>query len=282
MADLGGRNQGRGTDTSGWWRTSIVDTSTDSIRFRGRPLDDLIGRFSIADLLWFMVMGSEPEPERSRLLEAFVVAAADFGPRAPSIAVARMAATCGLGFNGILSSAVGMLGDVHGGAIEQSGEVIASVAAAEDVNDAARALVADHRASGRHVPGFGHRHLERDPRSDRLLALVAEAGSAVDGRHALAALAIQRELVAALGRPVPINIDGGGAVALLAIGLPTSVFRGILCLSRSIGIIAEAHEEMQQGGRLKGPSHPRDDSVVYVGPPPAERPRPHDPHEDRA
>lgn len=267
MADLGGRNQGRGTDTAGWWRTAIVDTSTDEIRFRGRPIEDLIGNFSIADLLWFMVMGSEPEPERSRLLEAFVVAAADFGPRAPSIAVARMAATCGLGFNGIVSSAVGMLGDVHGGAIEQSGEVIASIAGEPDIEEAARALVADHRARGRHVPGFGHRHLERDPRSDRLLALVAAGGTAVDGRHAVAALAIQRQLVAALGRPVPINIDGGGAVALLAIGLPTSVFRGILCLSRSIGIIAEAHEEMQQGGRLKGPSHPRDDSVVYVGSP---------------
>lgn len=268
--DLGGRNQGRSADTSGWWRTAIVDSSEDAIRFRGRPLDELIGRFSIADLLWFMIMGSEPEPSRSRLLEAFVVAAADFGPRAPSIAVARMAATCGLGFNGILSSAVGMLGDVHGGAIEQSGEVIASVADQDDLEGAARATVAEYRERGRHIPGFGHRHLERDPRSDRLLALVASDDS-LDGRYAAAALALQRELVAVLGRPMPINIDGGGAVALLEIGLPTSVFRGILCLSRSIGIIAEAHEEMQQGGRLKGPSHPRDDSVVYVGPPPAPR-----------
>jgi citrate synthase len=270
--DLGGRNQGRSEDTSGWWRTEIVDTSTDAIRFRGRPLDELIGRFSIADLLWFMIMGSEPDPVRSRLLEAFVVAAADFGPRAPSIAVARMAATCGLGFNGIVSSAVGMLGDVHGGAIEQSGEVIAAVAAEDDVDRAAHATIADFRARGRHVPGFGHRHLERDPRSDRLIALVAESAPAVDGRYAAAALALQRELVGVLGRPVPINIDGGGAVALLEIGLPTSVFRGILCLSRTIGIISEAHEEMQQGGRLKGPSHPRDDSVVYVGPVPPSAP----------
>lgn len=244
----------------------MVSSTADGIWFRGRPVDELIGRFSISDLLWFLVMDREPEPARSRVLEAFVVAAADFGPRAPSIAVARMAATCGLGFNGIVSSAVGMLGDVHGGAIEQAGEVIAEVAAHDDVSAAAHFVVEDHRARGRHVPGFGHRHLDHDPRSERLLALVEEERAHLDGKYAIAGLAIQAELARALGRAVPMNIDGGGAVALLEIGLPTSVFRGILCLSRTIGIIAEAHEEMKQGGRLKGPSHPKDDSVVYDGP----------------
>lgn len=234
-------------------------------------MDELIGRFSIADLLWLLVMDREPEPASSRILEAFVVAAADFGPRAPSIAVARMAATCGLGFNGIVSSAVGMLGDIHGGAIEQAGELIAFVAAEKDIPAAARAMVADHRDRGRHVPGFGHRHLEHDPRSERLLALIAEEREHLDGRFAVAGLEIQAELSRVLGRAVPMNIDGGGAVALLEIGLPTSVFRGVLCLSRTVGIIAEAHEEMQQGGRLKGPSHPRDDSVVYDGPVPVSR-----------
>jgi citrate synthase len=268
MADTGGRNQGRSDETDGWWSTALVTSTSDGMWFRGAPVEDVIGTFSVADLIWFLVMGTPPEPARSRLLDAFIVAAADFGPRAPSIAVARMAATCGLDFNGIVSSAVGMLGDIHGGAVEQAGEVIAEVAEADDIPAAAAAVVAEARAAGRHLPGFGHRHLEHDPRSQRLLDLVAEEHAQLDGRFAAAASAIQSELSRVLGRPMPMNIDGGGAVALLEIGLPVTVFRGILCLSRTIGIIAEAHEELQQGGRLKGPSHPRDGSVRYVGPEP--------------
>ena len=36
-------------------------------------------------------------------------------PQAPSIAAARMAATCGVGLNNVMATGVNMLGDVHGG-----------------------------------------------------------------------------------------------------------------------------------------------------------------------
>jgi citrate synthase len=49
--------------------------------------------------------------------------AVDRGPQALSIAIARMAATCGVGLNCAMASAVNVLGDVlgdvHGGAGEQ-------------------------------------------------------------------------------------------------------------------------------------------------------------------
>lgn len=41
-----------------------------------------------------------PGPRQAGLLEAALVAAVDHGPQTPSIAVARMAATCGIGLNG--------------------------------------------------------------------------------------------------------------------------------------------------------------------------------------
>ncbi|MEM7424295.1 MAG: citryl-CoA lyase, partial [Pseudomonadota bacterium] len=31
------------TDVSDWWTTSIIDMAPGQIRFRGRPVEDLIG-----------------------------------------------------------------------------------------------------------------------------------------------------------------------------------------------------------------------------------------------
>ena len=46
-----------------------------------------------------MLRGELPRPEQAALLEAALVAGVDHGPQAPSIAAARMAATCGVGLN---------------------------------------------------------------------------------------------------------------------------------------------------------------------------------------
>ncbi len=47
--------------------------------------------------------------------------------------------------------------------------------------------------------------------------------------------------------------------------------RGLFCLSRSVGILAHAWEQTQQGGRNKGPI-PRDMIWTYSGHPPRKLP----------
>ncbi|HEY4532211.1 MAG TPA: hypothetical protein VIG43_03405 [Kurthia sp.] len=59
---------------------------------------------SFAEMIWLLLRGDLPSPAQGRLLEAALVAAVDHGPQAPSIAAARMAATCGLGLNNGSSS----------------------------------------------------------------------------------------------------------------------------------------------------------------------------------
>src|SRR5260370_20952587 len=71
-------------------------------------------------MVYLMTRGELPDPAAAKLLEAALVAAVDHGPQAPSIAAARMAITCGVGINNAMASAINMLGDVHGGAGEQS------------------------------------------------------------------------------------------------------------------------------------------------------------------
>ena len=106
-------------EVSDWWKTSIIDMEPGKIHYSGYPIQDLIGNISFAGMIWLMTRGELPSKGQAALLEAALVAAVDHGPQAPSIAIARMAATCGIGLNNAMASAVNVLGDVHGGAGEQ-------------------------------------------------------------------------------------------------------------------------------------------------------------------
>jgi citrate synthase len=245
-----------------WWATSITRIEPGVIEHWGIPVQDLIGQVTLPEMIWLMVRGERPEPQAAALLEAALVAATDHGPQAPSIAISRMAITCGIGINGAMASAVNVLGDVHGGAGEQClellNEVCASVREGGDPDASAAAIVARFRDSGRHVPGFGHRFHPRDPRRDPLVGLVEEARDegVVVGSHLQAGLAIERALADGRDRPVPMNIDGATAIIYGELGFATPLARGLFILSRSVGILAHAWEESKSGSRLKGPMPP--------------------------
>jgi citrate synthase len=245
------------TDVADWWRTAIIDMEPGRIALRGTPVQDLIGHVSFAEMIWLMVRGDRPSPPQARLFEAALVAAVDHGPQAPSIAAARMAVTCGLPLNNAMASAVNMLGDVHGGAGEQCVDLLHRIdARGGDVDAGLDGWIADH---GKIIPGYGHRfHTPTDPRSPRLMALVEEAvaAGACGGRFAAYARAIEAVLATRKNRPVPMNIDGATAAIYAELGFAPPLARGLFCLSRSVGILAHAWEQMQQGGRNKGPTPP--------------------------
>lgn len=256
-----------------WWRTSIIDMAPGSIRYSGYPIQELIGRVGFAQMIWLMTRGELPSEGEARLLDAALVAAVDHGPQAPSIAIARMAATCGVGLNNAMASAVNVLGDVHGGAGEQAVEMYAGIAQrldrGEDLRAAASAgldeAIARH---GKFVSGFGHRFHPIDPRAPRLLELVDEAARAgvVSGRFARIGRAVEEELAARKnGKRIPMNIDGATAVIYAELGFPAALARGLFCLSRSVGVLAHAWEQTRQGGRNKGPI-PREYIWSYDGP----------------
>lgn len=252
-------------DVRDWWRTSIIDMEPGKINFRGLPIQELIGEVSFPAMIWLMVAGRLPTVGEAKLLEAALVAAVDHGPQAPSIAAARMAVTCGLPLNNAMASAVNLLGDVHGGAGEQTLELYydidARVQSGLDVKEAVRLSILEwQNTRSKYVSGFGHRfHKDGDPRAPRLLTLVREAASegVVSGRFAEIGEAVEAALGEGRGRPVPMNIDGATAVIFAELGCEPPLARGLFCLSRSVGILAHAWEQKQQGGRNKGPIPPR-------------------------
>lgn len=252
-------------DVRDWWRTSIIEMEPGKINFRGLPIQDLIGTTSFPAMIWLIVAGRLPTDGEARLLEAALVAAVDHGPQAPSIAAARMAVTCGLPLNNAMASAVNMLGDVHGGAGEQSLELYYDIDSrmgeGQSLDEATRAALTQwQNERTRYIPGFGHRfHKNGDPRAPRLMALVRDAAAAgtVSGRFARIGAAVETALGEGRARPVPMNIDGATAVIFAELGCAAPLARGLFCLSRSVGILAHAWEQMQQGGRNKGPIPPR-------------------------
>jgi len=242
------------------------------IRYRGYAIEELIGRISFPAMIWLMLKGELPSDGEAELLGTALMAAVDHGPQAPSIAIARMAMTCGVGINNAMASAINVLGDVHGGAGEQAVALYTAIDQRIRSGTALSAAVAAELAAlsdrgERYVPGFGHRFHPIDPRAPRLLEIVDEAASAgtVGGGFAAIGRAVEAAIAERKGKPIPMNIDGATAVIYAELGFPPPLCRGLFVLSRSVGALAHAWEQSQQGGRNKGPI-PRDYTWRYTGP----------------
>ncbi|CAM2186506.1 conserved hypothetical protein [Paraburkholderia sacchari] len=255
-----------------YWRTAIIDIHPGSIAVRGYPIQELIGRVSFPQMIWLMLRGELPNDAQASLLEAALVASVDHGPHAPSIAISRMATSCGLPLNGAMASALNALDDVHGGAGQQAVELYEAIAARIDaghgLDEAVEAGVDAFIAEqGKYLPGFGHRFHPVDPRAGRLLELVdacVQAGD-IGGRYAHIARGIEALLKKRKDKPVPMNIDGVTAVIYAELGFAPELARGVFCLSRAVGILAHAWEQRGRGERNKGPM-PRQIPYAYTGP----------------
>ena len=259
-------------DCSAWWDTSIIDIHPGKIAIRGYPIEQLIGRVRFPEMIWLMLRGELPTAAQADLLEAALVPGVDHGPHAPSIAISRMAVTCGLPVNGAMASAINVLDDVHGGAGQQCMELYREIDAEAgpegDLVRAATIVIERHREAGEKiVPGFGHRFHPVDPRTAPLFDLVAKAvaAGAVSGRYASIGHAVEKALGASKKRHIPMNIDGITAVIFCELGFEPELGRGLFILSRSVGILAHAWEQKQRGRRIMGPM-PREIPYRYSGP----------------
>jgi citrate synthase len=256
-----------------WWQTGIIEMSPGVIRLRGYEIQDLIGRVSFPAMIWLMLRGALPSEDQAALLGIALGAAVDHGPQAPSIAIARMAATCGVGINSAMASAINALGDVHGGAGEQAlsfyGDIAVSIDGGMALDEAVSVRLDRFFAEEKgYVPGLGHRFHPIDPRAPRLLELTRAfaARGVVNGRFADIAGAVEAEVARRKGKKIPLNIDGATAVIYGELGFPPPLTRGLFVLSRSVGILAHAWEQSQQGERNKGPL-PREWLWAYTGTP---------------
>jgi len=173
------------------------------------------------------------------------VSSIDHGVTPPSTLAVRNAAATGAPLNACLASGALAVNRHHGGAVESCMHLLARgaerMAAGQSARATAAALMAEEKAAGRRLPGFGHRLHSDDPRSARLLELAREAGAA--GAHVELAEALVAEL-AASGKALPLNVDGAIAGVLADLGFAPELANGFFILARTAGWMAHVAEEL--------------------------------------
>jgi citrate synthase len=232
-----------------YWETNLSYTSAEGIYIRGYNLVEMIGTASFSAVLYLLYTGELPPPHLTKLIDALMVASIDHGAGAPSALAARTAISGGAPLGAAGAAGLLTLGRFHGAAVQDSMEAIQSVAdlVAEGLapESAASHVVAEWRQAGRRISGFGHRqHKQKDPRLARLFGLAEEAG--VSGRYLAAAQAVEEALKQAVGKDLPINIDGAMAAILLEVDFPPGLANALFMVARITGILAHAQEEQER------------------------------------
>jgi citrate synthase len=229
------------------WRTAITDTADGRIRLRGHAITDLMTSATFPEVVFLLTQSRLPSAGERRMLDAILIAVADHGPGSPSAAAARMVASGNRqSFEAAIAAGILAIGDAHGGAGQACMERIAAgVALCQDegltLEEAARRVVAEAVASGRRLPGLGHRTHTEDPRTVTLFRLAEETGVAGEGIAFLKTLeAAAREHI----RPLPINVDGAIAAVLYDLGFAPPLAKAVFILGRTAGLTAQIMEEV--------------------------------------
>jgi len=255
-----------------WWTTAISDIKKNQITIRGYPIEELIGELSYSQMLYLLLCGEVISRRKADLLESVLVAGADHGPRAPSIAAARMAATCGISFNSCVATGMNMLGDVHGGAVEDAMKLFYQTNKWRDEHHSTIQTAVEEQFTLLYrqkikLPGFGHQLHDDDPRVKRLYQLAQELveEGEISGIYLSIAQEFGRKLKEAKNKPITMNIDGVSAAIQCELGIPAEAAKGIFALSRGMGIVAHAFEELRNGVLIKGPCPDQENLVQYNG-----------------
>jgi citrate synthase len=224
-------------------RTRIATHTAQTITIRGADLvDELMGRLSFTEMMYFQMLGRRPTVAQTKILDAVLVTLMEHGITPSSITARMIYMSCPEAVQAAVAAGLLGVGSTFIGTMEGCAALLEEILADDDQAGAANAIARRLRSQRKPVPGFGHPfHKPDDPRSPRLIAIATEAG--VPGRHIRALKLLAIEVDAAWGRHLTINATGAVAALLGEIGIPQDVMRGIAVVSRSAGLVGHILEE---------------------------------------
>jgi citrate synthase len=228
--------------------TGICGYDADNVLVRGSNLvTDLMGHVSFTELLLLQALGNRPTPLQVEIVDAVMVTIMEHG-LVPSAVVTRLTHYgAPESFQGAVVAGLLGVGDRYAGTASECGAVLERIVA-EPLNERpAKAIeeVAGYRASKRPVPGFGHPiHQALDPRVERLITIVREAGAG--GQYIDAMYLLQDTLRAELGKPLVTNISAAMGAVMAEAGVPSGMMRGVVLTARCAGLVGHLFEEMRQ------------------------------------
>ena len=254
------------------WKTALTQIAPGEIRIRGYDIGDLMRRVTFAEAVYLLLKGELPGPGEAALMNAILVSSVDHGPTPPSVLATRTVVSGGNPVNAAIAGGVLVIGDTHGGAIEQAARILQEWAPKMDggrtAAEVAGELVAWLKESKRRMPGYGHRLHRTDPRTIALFDIAAQHG--YSGRHIELCRAVETALEQSLGRKLPINVDGAIAAVISDMGFDWRLGKGFFIISRVPGLLAHAYEELTRERPMRKLGPP---AFEYDGPPPRTLPQ---------
>ncbi len=227
----------------GNWKTAITDIAPGKIRVRGYSITDIMEKLSYAETVYLILKGELPTKAEAALMNAVLVASIDHGASPPSVLGTRTVISGGNSLNAAIAGGVLVIGDTHGGAIEQSAKILQEWATkGDDTAQIAFDIVDWLKENKKRMPGFGHRLHNVDPRTGTLFEIAKRHG--YRGKHIELCQALETALAEKLGRKLPINVDGAVAAVISDMGFDWRLGKGFFIISRVPGLLAHAYEEM--------------------------------------
>ena len=255
-----------------FWRTSISKVEPNKILIRGYDLAKLIGKFSFAELTYLLWKGELPSQTHARMLDAILCSCIDHSLNAPSVDAARFVASTGVPVQAAVAAGVAGMGDLHGGAIEESAKMLqegVKRASLEHLSyeQVANGIIDEHKTRRQRLAGFGHPIHTQDPRTQRLLDVARD--TEIAGSHVQLARAIEDASERSYTRRLITNVDGAIAAIISDMGFDWRIGKGFFILSRTAGLVAHVYEQMCAEKPYKMADWKE---IEYDGPP--ERPPP--------
>ena len=245
------------------WKSAITDIAPGKIRVRGYDITDIMEKLSFAETVFLILKGELPTKAEGEMMRAILVSSIDHGCSPPSVLGTRNVIAGGNSLNAAIAGGVLVIGDSHGGAIEQAARIMQEWAKKNgEVTKLAEELVADLNNKKKRMPGFGHRLHNVDPRTLKLFEIAKRCH--FSGRHIELCLAIEAALEKQSGKKLPINVDGAIGAVISDMGFDWRLGKGFFIISRVPGLLAHAYEEMtrEKPMRQLGNTH-----FTYDGPP---------------
>ncbi|WP_260635423.1 citrate synthase/methylcitrate synthase [Streptomyces angustmyceticus] len=207
----------------------------------------------------YMLTGDEPEPERVRAIEAYLISTIDHGFNASTF-TARVIASTGADLAACLVGAIGALsGPLHGGAPSRALDMLDAIGTPDRIDP----WIRDRVLSGERIMGFGHSvYRTEDPRSRMLRGIAQQLGGPLV-EFAVQVEARAEELLAELkpGRELHTNVELYAGVVMELCGLPREMFTPTFCAARVVGWSANILEQADDSKIIRP-------AARYVGPPP--------------
>jgi citrate synthase len=222
---------------------AAVPTLLTALHRLGKGLDPVEPREDLpyAANYLYMLTGSEPEPQRARAVEQYLISTIDHGFNASTF-TARVIASTGADVVACLVGAMGALsGPLHGGAPSRALDTLDAIGTPDRIDPWIRERV----LAGERIMGFGHAiYRTEDPRS-RMLREVAQR---FGGPRVEFAVEVERQVESILaelkpGRELHTNVEFYAGVVMELCGLPREMFTPTFAAARAVGWSANILEQ---------------------------------------